>query len=221
MRRIIFIVLALLFSGGILVISAVKEAQPGMLLAVAEEESQPVEPEEPTTVVKQEVDYYLPYPGILPDHPLYFIKMVRDRILLMVTGEPLAKAERLLLYADKRLGAAKALAEGNKPTLAVTTLTKAEKYLEQAVTEAVKAKEAGKDTGELMERLWRATAKHREVIEGLMAKIPPDSAAVVGGAQELVVKEHMEVSETLNKRDYWEEMREEAVNEASEAAQED
>jgi len=26
-------------------------------------------------VVAQGVDYYLPYPGILPDHPLYWLKI--------------------------------------------------------------------------------------------------------------------------------------------------
>ncbi len=73
------------------------------------------------------VDYFLAYPGMLPDHPLYFLKMARDRVWLWLTPDPLKKAELLLLFADKRLGAGKALIEGNKIKLGVTTVTKAEK----------------------------------------------------------------------------------------------
>src|SRR3989304_3402352 len=85
------------------------------------------------TLPVRAADYYLPYPGILPDHPLYWLKMVRDRVQLVVTTNNLGKAERLLQYADKRLGAAWALIDGNKKPLGMTTLTKAEKYLGQAV----------------------------------------------------------------------------------------
>jgi len=115
------------------------------------------------------VDYYLPYPGILPDHPLYWLKMIRDRVQLWLTTNPLAKAEKLLLYADKRLGAGWALVEGNKKELGVTTLTKAEKYLERAVMETKKLGEGG-DEMRFKERLGKATMKHKEVLGLLIDK---------------------------------------------------
>lgn len=118
------------------------------------------------------VDYYLPYPGILPDHLLYPIKMIRDKILLSLTFDPVKKAERLLLYADKRIGAARALIEGGKVELGISTMTKAEKYLEQAIAQAEKAKKAGKDTTGLYEKLAKATLKHQEVLAGLLPKVP-------------------------------------------------
>ena len=110
-------------------------------------------------VLAQSVDYYLPYPGILPDHPLYWLKMVRDRVgLLLTTGETV-KAEKLLLYADKRLGAAWALVESNKVPLGVSTLTKAEKYLEQAVN--------SNGDAVFKAKLAKAVLKHEEVISRL------------------------------------------------------
>ena len=113
-------------------------------------------------VLAQSVDYYLPYPGILPDHPLYWLKMVRDRVGLVLTTGETAKAEKLLLYADKRLGAAWALIEGNKVPLGVSTLTKAEKYLEEAWNK-------GKDSP-LQPKLNKAVKKHLEVLTGLKEK---------------------------------------------------
>lgn len=113
-------------------------------------------------VLAQNVDYYLPYPGILPDHPLYWLKMVRDRVGLVLTTAETAKAEKLLLYADKRLGAAWALIEGNKVPLGVSTLTKAEKYLEQAVRL--------RDSFTDKDKLDKAIKKHLEVLTILKDK---------------------------------------------------
>jgi len=125
----------------------------------------------------QNVDYYLPYPGILPDHPLYWLKMVRDRIILITVVNPDAKAEKLLLYADKRLGAAWALIDGNKQTLGVSTLTKAEKYLEQAVT--INTNTAFKD------RLNKAIVKHEEVVKIIKPKLETAHMPLV---EEILVK---------------------------------
>ena len=36
--------------------------------------------------------YNLPYPGLTPDNPLYFIKAVRDRIIDISTRDTLKKA---------------------------------------------------------------------------------------------------------------------------------
>lgn len=112
---------------------------------------------------KKEVDYYLPYPGILPDHPLYWLKMIRDRVQLLLTTEPLVKAKKLLLYADKRLGAGWALIEGNKVDLGITTLTKAEKYLERAVIAAEKLGDNDEER-RFKEKLEKAEMKHKEVL---------------------------------------------------------
>jgi hypothetical protein len=118
----------------------------------------------------QAVDYYLPYPGILPDHPLYWLKMIRDRVQLWLITKPLPKAEKFLLYADKRLGAGWALIDGNKKDLGVTVVTKAEKYLERAITIAEGLNESGNETA-FKEKLYKASLKHQEVLLNLIEKV--------------------------------------------------
>ena len=57
------------------------------------------------TLVKapqEKVIYNLPYPGLLPDSPLYITKIARDRITDFLTRDNLKKAELYLLYSDKR-----------------------------------------------------------------------------------------------------------------------
>lgn len=168
------IVLGLVFSVWVLAVSAVNgrhaQAQTAVEATEAAEEQQPA--------VATRVDYYLPYPGILPDHPLYWLKMIRDRVRLWLTREPLARAERLLLYADKRLGAGWALIDGEKVDLGVTTLTKAEKYLERAMVTARSLGE-GTEATRFKEKLDKATAKHKEVLRDLMNKAGDEHKGVM------------------------------------------
>ena len=41
-----------------------------------------------------QIEYYLPYPGVLPDSPLYKLKMVRDRVKLWITRDATRNAMR-------------------------------------------------------------------------------------------------------------------------------
>jgi len=121
--------------------------------------------------VVQKVEYTLPYPGILPDHPLYFLKRLRDTILEKLISDPIRKAEFYILQGDKRLQMGLMLIEGGKANLGESTISKGEKYIEQAVTKLSSYKESGGIIPPyVIERLEKATAKHQEVISDLMGK---------------------------------------------------
>src|SRR5438309_421306 len=49
------------------------------------------------------ISYQLPYPGMLPDNPLYFLKVIRDGVWSFLLSNPLKKADFDLLQADKRV----------------------------------------------------------------------------------------------------------------------
>lgn len=110
------------------------------------------------------VEYNLPYPGILPDSPLYFLKVVRDNLLDLFITDPLKKADYTLLMADKRLTSANALIDKKNYSLAITTLSKAENYFDRAIQNAAKAKGEGKDANEILSRLLLSSQKHQEII---------------------------------------------------------
>ncbi len=125
---------------------------------------------------KEEIEYYFPYPGrIQPDHPLWFLKAMRDKAWLLVTPKAERKAELNLLFANKRLVSSKMLFERNKPELAFSVLTKAEKYLESSLDEEEKARHNNVDTKSFLFQLSLASLKHMEVI-GDIADIAPDDA---------------------------------------------
>jgi hypothetical protein len=91
----------------------------------------------------------------------------------------LKKAELALLFSDKRLVSAQILFENKKPNIAISTLTKGEKYLAVAAAEEVLARSEGYDTSAFLNKLALASLKHREVIESLMPLVPEDGKPLV------------------------------------------
>ena len=124
---------------------------------------------------KIEIMYIMPFPGrILPDSPFWPVKALRDKVWLGVTTNPMRKAELSLLFADKRLMSSFELFKINKPQLAYTTLTKAEKYLEEASGIERKERQKGLDTKSFLFTLTTASLKHREIIENMLNIVPDD-----------------------------------------------
>lgn len=115
------------------------------------------------------VEYLLPYPGILPDHPLYLLKRIRDTILDKLIVDPIRRVEFLILQGDKHLAMGKTLFEQKKVQIAVEFLVKGENYLEQAVNNIKNLKEKSIEVpGYVMEKITLATQKHIEVLNELL-----------------------------------------------------
>lgn len=117
------------------------------------------------------VDYELSYPGLLPDHPLYFLKATRDRIISFFTSNPLKKARFNLLQADKRTQASYLLVDKGKIDLSQSTLSKAENYFEEAVDNTKEAKSQGIEVTDMARSLRLANIKHNEVFVDITRKL--------------------------------------------------
>ena len=115
----------------------------------------------------KDIEYTLPYPGLLPDSPLYFLKTARDKIVSFLISDPLKKAEFNLLAADKRLNSGIFLFNKGKEKykLAISTVSKGENYFEDAIAKAGEAKKKGLDTNDILRRLSDSAYKHQEVIK--------------------------------------------------------
>ncbi len=158
MKKIFLILLGFGFGVFVLLMSLFHESE----LVVGEQDNLPVKIEYST----QSADlsgHLLPYPGILPDNPLYFLKMMRDRSRLWVTTSDDEKIDLLIAYGDKRVGAAYVLAKGNKMSLAYETLIKAENYITLAY-DFLKAKKDSVSKERWLE-FFRVMESHGELVE--------------------------------------------------------
>ena len=131
------------------------------------------------------IDYALPYPGrVLPDSPLWPLKAIRDRVWLFITTNSTREAELKLLFADKRLGMAQILFEKGEIEKGFSTLTKAEKYLEQAKWQEKQNRDKGIDTSIFLEQLAKASLKHFQVMEQLVVNVPEEVKPSVRQSQD-------------------------------------
>src|SRR5437870_1329121 len=92
-----------------------------------------------STMSAKKIEYELPYPGVLPGNPLYYIKAFRDRLLSFLISDSLKKAEYNLLNADKRLLMGVMLVDRHQDALAVTTISKGNNYFAQAISSVTDA----------------------------------------------------------------------------------
>ncbi len=138
---------------------------------------------------KKKSDYLLPYPGILIDNPLYFLKKLRDQILEKLIVDPIRKAEFHLLQADKFLNMGISLNDQKKVALAGTVIARAETYMQQTVSELLAIKGNGTQIpGSVVDRLQKSSAKHVEVLEDMLTKIDASQKQAVTDALTMLKK---------------------------------
>ncbi|MBL7159250.1 hypothetical protein ISS85_02145 [Candidatus Microgenomates bacterium] len=143
--------------------------------------------EVPEASSSQKIEYTLPYPGILPDHPLYFLKAFRDKILDVLVQDPIKRIELNLLMADKRLNMGACLIEKGKPVLAETTVSKGEKYFLKIIEELQEIEEQNRGMDQnLLKKIEESSLKHEEIILELLEKAPDEQKIGLNNSLELI-----------------------------------
>lgn len=118
------------------------------------------------------INYDLAYPGILPDHPLYVLKELRDKIAVAMTYDAETKLKFYLKQADKGILASAILVDKGKTYLAVQTALKAEHNYTLLVQQVDSLRGNIKmDTQSLLEI---SALKHQEVLLSLAARVSGD-----------------------------------------------
>lgn len=128
---------------------------------------------ESISLEQKEAVYELPYSGILPDNPLYFVKEARDGIIQVATRDSIRKAQFYLLLSDKKAAAALSLAQKGKEQLALETLQEAEEDFARIPALLEESKKQGvSPSKDFIDKLFQSNNKHHEVITDVMKQIP-------------------------------------------------
>ena len=118
----------------------------------------------PQSVVS--VEYMLPYPGILNDHPLYFLKKFRDQVLDFLIADPVKKAEFYILQSDKFLSMAMMHESQSKWDITVGTAKLSVENIDKAVNKIKQVKSGGvTPPAALVDKLFMSKAKHTEIFQ--------------------------------------------------------
>lgn len=122
------------------------------------------------------IKYDLAYPGLLPDNPLYKLKVLRDKIMINFITDPRKKIDFYLLQTDKGILAAAMLIDKNKIDLASQTALKAEHNYTMLVMELNQL--PNKPKADFYNRLQKASLKHQEVLNAIIKRVPSDKQKV-------------------------------------------
>ena len=130
------------------------------------QESTPVPTAEatPSSSLTLTVNYELPYPGLLPGSPFYFIKMIRDSINDLLISDPVRKSNFYLLQADKRLAAAIMLFEKGNEELGEETLSKSLNYLDKSISKMEEAKKEQDNVMDVFGKIKASSENQKEEI---------------------------------------------------------
>lgn len=111
------------------------------------------------------VEYALPYPGMLPDNPLYILKKVRDSIIELLISNPVNKAEFYVLQADKKLNMGISLSALGKKEEANEIFGEALVARTQAVGMLEQMSQTSKKIPAfVLEKMTLSLSKHKEVL---------------------------------------------------------
>lgn len=124
-----------------------------------------------TATTSPTIQYELAYPGILPDNPLYSLKTLRDRVVSILISDPSKRTEFYLLNSDKRMSAGLMLLDKKNYTLAITTISKSNNYMNDAVQQFQKLAKNKRDVG-LHGRLHTSIRKHHELVTNQIKIVP-------------------------------------------------
>lgn len=131
----------------------------------------------------------LPDPGILPDHPLYFVKSIGENIGGIFSFGQTAKIDRGIKMSEKRLAEARALADKGESDLASSTLERYQKELEKVQQRLDRARSnEGEEVDEglqnAIERVAEATLKHQSVLADVYERVPEQAKPAISRAIE-------------------------------------
>lgn len=101
---------------------------------------------------------------ILPDHTLYPVVMMADRLKLEM-AQPNEKITVYTTYANLRLSAAQQLLDKENYQLALTTLTKSQKYLLKAAQETLDQNPSPTTKNHVLKTLLYHINKHQQIKE--------------------------------------------------------
>ena len=154
-----------------------------------------VKGEDGISLQNAKVVYNLPYPGLLPDNPVYFLKASRDKLVEFFTRDNVKKARLYLNYSDKRISMAIKLADKGEHKLSLTTVSKAEKYFIKIPDLLKESKKQGAaPPQELILQLKQSNLKHKEIIDTMLKDFPQGEKE----SFDQIIKMNLQITEQLN-----------------------
>ena len=134
--------------------------------------------------------------GVKPGSFFYFFDTTFENVGLFFTFNPEQKAKKALEHADERLAEAEESASENNPKAVEKAMTGYKEEISLA-TEKSKGLKDDKRAEELLNIVSESTAKHQEVLKGVLEKVPEEAKEAILKAIEVSKKGQEEATKQI------------------------
>jgi hypothetical protein len=119
----------------------------------------------------------------LPGDTLYAVKLGTEELTMMLVGDDVARAERALSFAGKRVREMETLAEKGRPQDLDLAVEKYGYALNMTLTEIEQARNRGRDTGNVTALVAEATSRHFLVLDEVWDLVPDEAKTAIEHAR--------------------------------------
>ncbi len=160
---------------------------------------QEVQEEEPINLVDDTLaEEELVDPGLLPNHPLYFLKSFSEGVGTLFTFGQVNRANRQVLLTENRLAEANALIAQGETEMAEKAMERYQEQFAHAFTFAQRAREAGQNTDEVMAKIAENTLKHQAVLSRVYEQVPEEARGAIEQAMESSLRGHQQALKAIS-----------------------
>ena len=158
-----------------------------------------VSPAVTDTPISTIIQYDLAFPGILPGNIFYKLKVLRDKIQLIMTTDARKRINLLLHFADKGVLASAMLVDKKNWKLAEETALKAENNMTLLTPEISRLSDPVDQV--LLEKLQTASLKHQEIFISLKERVPTDAQLIFSQVIDFSKRNQSEIEKYIEQTD--------------------
>ena len=119
----------------------------------------------------------------LPGDALYPVKLGTEQLRMMLPGNDVARAQRALSFAERRVGEMEALAEKGRPQYLGLAAEGYDNAVNMTLARIERAGDRGLATGNITARVAESIARHLSVLDTVYDMVPPEAKEAIAHAR--------------------------------------
>ena len=133
----------------------------------------------------------------LPGDTLYSVKLATEHLRMGLPGDEIAKAERALTFAERRVAEMEALAAQDRTEDLALGIERYDEAIDRVTARIEQANDRGLATGNVTARVAEATSKHLSVLDEIYEMVPDQAKQAIAHAREVSQRGHENALEAL------------------------
>lgn len=157
-------------------------------------------------------------PSLLPDSPLYFLELLKEKVILWFTFRVEKEINRTLKFAELRMAEYRSMIEKGKTEAAQKVLSRYEDHVNAVLAKVEKLKKEQKGILKISQEMENILGRHTLILERVSGNVPAPAREAISHALEVSQQVYNRIREFQGKEAVKKELTIEEVQPAAEKA---